>query len=329
VNGSFADVLWFNLWGEAMPTTIDDAFAILVSRVELNPSRVALASQRYNAIKAVVEARISGSTVRQIGSFQRKTKIRPQDLSDALDVDALAVLGEVRQYSAPGEGFSPAQALEHVRRALRADQTYMVMAPKADAPVVSLDYSDGFRMEIAVGYRELTGQYPRQGDPACYVVADKDQWRPADYDFDAQLISRLNQQSGGGLVPMIKLLKRWTRNQNVPLKSFHLEILAASILPGTWAEWKQNNRWWNHSHSLAAFLQKAGGMLVGPVRLDGSFSPAIDSGLSVESLREIAAYFADRAQRAWKLCGEDNVEHAIVEWQKFFGLPFPAMSGVG
>jgi hypothetical protein len=55
------------------------AFAELLRRLELNPTRRALASQRYNAVKQVIEENLSGATVRQIGSFQRQTKIRPVD----------------------------------------------------------------------------------------------------------------------------------------------------------------------------------------------------------------------------------------------------------
>lgn len=61
---------------------VDEAFREALGRIELNPSRVELASQRYNAVKASIESALPGKTLRQIGSFQRKTKIRPVDLSD-------------------------------------------------------------------------------------------------------------------------------------------------------------------------------------------------------------------------------------------------------
>src|SRR5260370_12200907 len=66
-----------------------EAFAAALSRIELNPTRVQLASQRYNAIKQVIEQALPGKTVTQIGSFQRRTKIRPLDLRDQLDIDLL------------------------------------------------------------------------------------------------------------------------------------------------------------------------------------------------------------------------------------------------
>ncbi len=83
---------------------LDEAFDELLSRIELNPTRVTLASQRYNAIKAAIENALPDKSVRQIGSFQRKTKIRPLDLSDKLDIDAIVSFGPFRRFATDGRG---------------------------------------------------------------------------------------------------------------------------------------------------------------------------------------------------------------------------------
>ena len=71
--------------------SVDDAFRELLSRIELSPFRLILASQRCNAIKASIESVLPGTTAHPIGSFERKTKIRPADHSDQLDVEVLAI----------------------------------------------------------------------------------------------------------------------------------------------------------------------------------------------------------------------------------------------
>jgi hypothetical protein len=229
------------------------AFGELLSRLELNPTRSALASQRYNAIKSVVEGSLSGATVRQIGSFQRRTKIRPIDFSDQLDVDALVVLGD--SFAVRDGGVTTNSALASVLNVLRRSGIYGEMDPKADAPVIVLDYADSFRMELAVGYRDLTGARPRAGNP-CYLVSGANGWLPADYDYDAAVIQRLNQDPrvGGRLVPTIKVLKHLVRANGIPLKSFHLEILAALILPTAVAEWAQGGATWGIEHAVARIL---------------------------------------------------------------------------
>src|ERR1700719_1445172 len=104
--------------------SVDESFDELLSRIELNPTRVTLASQRYNAVKSTIENVLTSKTVRQTGSFQRKTKIRPVDLSDKLDIDAVVSFGTFRQYATAGGGVSPASGLETVRRALASNEIY-------------------------------------------------------------------------------------------------------------------------------------------------------------------------------------------------------------
>src|SRR5512136_414562 len=99
--------------------SVDEAFKELLRRIELSPFRLTLASQRYNALKASIEGALPGKTLHQIGSFRRKTKIRPADLSDQLDIEVLVCLGRFPQPSAPGmEKVTPSSALHMLRPAI-------------------------------------------------------------------------------------------------------------------------------------------------------------------------------------------------------------------
>jgi len=313
-----------------MPT-IQSAFLELLRRVELNPSRVALASQRYNAIKSVIASDIGGATVQQVGSFHRQTKIRPRDLSDSLDVDALVVLNEVRAYPSSG-GLSPAGAVQRIITALRRNQTYEIMEPSLDAPAVILEYADGFSMEIVPGFSELTGKYPRAGGPPCYIVPGSGarEWVPADYDFDASRLTIRNQsqESSGLLVPSIKLLKDLLRNWKLGLNSFHIEILAAEIIPPVLMGWRNNNKSFGYQHIVADFLSQAHALLHGPVMFEGSYSTPVDSGLSLSELRSIGGFLSSHGSEAWELCRIENLDQACTQWKNFWGEPFPTSSAL-
>src|SRR6266478_2779040 len=153
--------------------SVDEAFKELLRRIELNPARVELASQRYNAVKESIETALPGKTVRQIGSFQRKTKIRPADLSDRLDIDVVVSFGSFYHYAPTGSqgGVSPAFALEIVRQGLRRNETYRVMPQSQDHPTIRLEYADQMAIEMVPAYEDLTGQHPHGlGHPACYIV---------------------------------------------------------------------------------------------------------------------------------------------------------------
>lgn len=179
---------------------VSDAFAELVRRIELNPARVQLASQRYNAVKGALESALPGKTVRQIGSFQRSTKIRPADLSDLLDIDAVVSFGDAMRLAPTGEGLSPEAAARQVRGALTSNERYKVMEPYVDAPTVVLEYADRprFTIELVPAFVDRRNAVAA-GRPAPYLVAAVAGWQIADYDFDAAIITQANQALGGAL----------------------------------------------------------------------------------------------------------------------------------
>ena len=302
------------------------AFSTMLSRIELNPARVQLASQRYNAVKSVIENALPGKRVTQIGSFQRKTKIRPADLSDQLDIDVLVDFGATNVILPPNTGgLTPAQALETVRRALAADKTYRVMGPRNDAPTTVLEYADSFSMEIVPAFGDKTGNHDHPGTSLnCYLVGDPSgNWIPADYDYDAAIISNLNGRSFNSLVPSIKMIKAYLRAQEISLKSFYVEILCASIIPNAIAECQSGNLSWDYQHILANFLSVAGQQIKSSLVLPGSHSLPVESGLDYFS-QEYAKYIlTQKGSTAWKLCEMGDTPAAIEAWSRFFGGSFP------
>jgi len=304
-------------------TSVDESFKELLRRIELNRSRVALASERYNAVKATVEAALPGKTLRQIGSFQRKTKIKPVDLSDQLDIDVVVSFGRFYAYATnPTEGVTPDKALNIVREGLRWNETYRVMPQRQDHPAIRIEYADGVAIEFVPAYEDLTGQHSHGlSGPACYIVgASPYTWVAADYDYDAQIISSLNAVSEEKLVPMIKLAKSYFRNVTVPLKSFHTEILVANVVPPLISEWKAKRYSYGYQHLVAAFLGQVSKIITIPASLPGSFSPPMDSGLSSTTLLSASAFLAARSEAAWRLCATNTT----AGWREFFGQPFPS-----
>ncbi len=118
---------------------VDRAFDEYLHRIELNPARVTKISQRYNSVKKQIESQLNGAKVKQVGSFQRKTKIRPITDNDNLDIDALVILSRADRFVK--DGLSPSRAMEKVRDSLQSDDTYKTMRPHSDSPVVVLKHA--------------------------------------------------------------------------------------------------------------------------------------------------------------------------------------------
>lgn len=311
-----------------MPTVIGAAFTEFLGRLELNPTRVELASVRYGHVKRILEQSLPGASIRRIGSFRRNTKIRPRDLGDGLDLDVLVQLYSVREYASQGEGVDSAQTLVRVYQAVRTSETFRAMEPRKDAPVVVLEYADEFQIELVPGIEDTSGRRSHPGGSnACWVPRPGGGWMFADYDFDADYISALNQSKdvSGALVPTIKLLKAFARSRNLPLKSFHIELIAALALPARARQWNAAGRTWDLQHAFSAVLEDARIHMTGPISLPGSHSPPVDSGLGPE-LQDVAEYLAEAGAAAWRLCMDPSNESALNGWGRLLGAPFPATS---
>lgn len=313
-----------------MHPSIGAAFREYLSRIELDPTRADLASTRYAHVKRILEANLPGVDVRQVGSFRKKTKIRPRAVEDALDVDVLVSLGRFTSYAkTPAEAADSRKALADVYAAVRASEVFRAMEPQKDAPVVVLEYADAFQIELIPALEDATGaRTHRDGSNPFQVPAPGGGWMVADYDYDANLISAVNQAPAlsGTLVPTIKLFKSFARARGVPLKSFHLEVIASLALPRRAAQWNADGKASDYPHALAAVLQDSHLHLGGAAALPESHTPPIDSGLGAE-LEEVGEFLGKEGAQAWRLCMEPVAARALAGWQEFFGDPFPASSG--
>lgn len=308
--------------------TVDEAFAECLSRIELNPARVAAAATHYSAIKSALEAQIAGSRVRQIGSFQRRTKIRPQGLAglaDALDIDIIATIGTATKFAPPGSGTFPQQALERIKSALTGHLTYKAMSPRIDAPVVSISYADNIAVEIVPAFINL--MVPERNladDIRCYLIGTSSgTWIPADYDYDAKYITAGNTLSEQFLVPTSKLMKTFFRNLGLGVKSFYTEVLCALTVPPLIQDWRRRKYTFSQRHVFAHTLSALAGRFGDPRSLPGSNSLPVSSGLNGLGLIRAKMMLGPRATSALNLTKVPNLPAAVASWGKLIGAPFP------
>lgn len=309
-----------------MALTVNQAFDEVLRRLELNQTRIDLASQRYAAVKGQIESALPGKKVKQIGSFQKQTKIRPVSDGDKWDIDIAVCFGDVTRYAAQGDGITPKRSLEIVRGALRSNEIYKVMDPSPDAPVVALEYYDGFKIELVPCYRELTGLYPRPAGPVPYIVPTSDgRWVPADYDYDAAHVSGLNQGAAAGhLIPMIKLFKGFVRSHALPLRSYHVEALAAKLVPQSVALRRLAGIPIDYHRLFAHLLEHSVDLLVADLKIGESYTGKVDSGLSPGQLVDAKARLTKCAELAKRINELPAATDVVGYWRELYGDPFPA-----
>jgi hypothetical protein len=108
-----------------------------------------------------------------------------------------------------------------------------------------------------------------------YWVVKNGVWQMADYDHEAEYISKQNEASDGYLIPLIKMLKAIKQTYFPELDSFPLEILAAKNIPLSIYVKKSQNVLLSYESLLQEFFADASAQLSAPIGVPGSKSAPI------------------------------------------------------
>jgi len=160
----------------------------------------------------------STNRILPIGSTQRGTAI-PQ----SSDLDLLLIL-QFKELRWGGELVRSSTVLDNVRKTLQV--RYRNTSIGRDGQAVAVDFGDGERpIEVVPGAFLGLGE----GAPR-YLIPDRnDGWIQTSPDSHNKFIALADWRSGGKLKSVAKLAKywRWCRTPEVPLSSFHIELLLA------------------------------------------------------------------------------------------------------
>lgn len=300
---------------------VEDALVTTLSRIELDQTRVQRASQHYGAIKEWVESRLEVE-LRQVGSFQRSTKIRPTT-GDSIDIDAVVCWGDATYIcNSPGQGLTGPDALQQIHNVLIQHPTYGVKNLSIDSPVVTINYASEFSVELIPCFRNRVPPHNSFRNPASYLITNSiGGWEDADYDYDSEFITSANKNADGKVVPAIKLLKRFLRNNNIELKSFALEILVATLMVPTIVECRKAGVVCKWGDIICVFLNLAPNILTQPLTIPGSQSmPVI-----VPNAHEIARHMSKLGEYCMYLNKLPDSQSKFDSWRQFYGEPFPVV----
>lgn len=305
---------------------IQEAFKKFKSNLELNSTFDSLIQQHHNAVRGVVENNGSNIKTKLIGSLQRETRIQPKE-KDIFDIDILVVFGSFNNWLPAGSpwGVTPQAAMEKLNEIVGESDRYDSMNPQQDQPTISFKYQDNTKVELVPAYLDQIGRSPN-GTPhspigRAYWIPKNGQWVLADYDHDADHITKHNKLTDGWLIPTIKMLKAAKRGYFPLLESFHLEIIATNIIPAV-VDWrKQNNIEISYPVLITDFFNYAASYIENPIKISGSHSPYcfLDAATKVvilKTLEQIKSY----CNEVEKL-GNDTAK--LKAWHVLFGDAFP------
>jgi len=292
-----------------MATTINQAFLKLKENLEITGLQSSTVSTRQTNVREVVEAELEVNESFLTGSYARNTMIAP--LSEA-DIDILVVLNsKYFHHYKEGQNGGQAGLLDLVKRALRKTYTRTPDIAR-NGQAVTIRFDD-FLIDVVPGFN-------RQGGGYLIPNSITQSWISTDPKKHVEISTAANNNHNGDLIPLIKMIKAWNKNIDRYFGSFHLEVLAWSILNGVTIS--------NFPSGVRYFLEK-GRELVSKQNADpAGYGGDVGSYInSAEKIQEAVGKFQlgyERAVKAEDYERRGYTGEAIEMWRKIFGDYFPA-----
>jgi hypothetical protein len=236
-------------------------------------------------------------------------------------------LGEFYGWLPAGDpnGISAEHALNHVYGSISKSDRYSLKNPEKDSPTVALQFADKVMVELVPAFLDMVGHSPdgRTHSPKgrAYWVPDSGRWVLADYDFEADHITKMNTASAGYLVPTIKMLKAIKRLHFPYLKSFPLEILAAQVIPAIVGYKRGKYQTISYPDLVKLFFILAKDSIARPIQMSGSNSPTIN--LDQATIQALGKIFDAIVSYIEQIELASNQDAKTEGWRVLFGESFP------
>jgi hypothetical protein len=287
-----------------MPFTVGQGFSRLKSNLEITSAQSAGVSTTQSNVREVINAGLDISSDFLTGSYQRNTMIAPLKTAD---VDIFFVL-----YSKYFQTYqtNPAGLLDKVRDVLLKTYT-RTPAISRNGQAVTIRFDD-FTVDVVPGFS-------REGGGYLIPNSSTASWISTDPKVHVQIWSTENTAHNGDLVPLIKMLKCWNRENGELLTSFHLECLILKVLKGVGISSYQSavQYFFNHARSMIDVP------CADPAGYSGNVGQYLNTYDKKEAVKARLQRGYDNAYQASQFEAQDQISNAYSRWKQVFGDWFP------
>ena len=203
-------------------------------------------------------------------------------------------------------------------RNLRA--TYPTSKIRSDGQAVTIQQSGGFKIDVIPAYSI---------DSNTYMIPNQrgQTWIQCNPQTHISYLTDWNQTINGKLKPLIKMVKCWVKVHEVPIKSFHIELLVVEafklLTPNAINEISSS-----YPRAITHIFQQ------GCILIDEPFhdelNERVDMYLDKGNLRTVIwrkfQIAAEHSTRAWHLEKMGRNSAANSSWRKLFKFYFPKES---
>jgi len=288
-----------------LPTTISQGFSKLSSNLEITGLQSSTVSTRQTNVRDAVRNDLTTIEDFLTGSYQRSTMISPLKTAD---VDIFVVLS-----SSYFEDFKYNQAglLDKVKRSIK--KTYPNTPDiSRNGQAVTISFSD-FTVDVVPAFNRSGGGY-------LIPNSISSSWIATDPKKHISIWSAANSQHSGRLVPLIKMIKAWNKENGQLLTSFHLECLVLKVLTGmTMGTYPKTCRYVFDKLRAQIDLQN-----LDPAGYGGDVGAYLNTVSKRNDVKSRLTSAYDRAVAAENFEDSGKTSDAYGRWRLVFGNYFPA-----
>jgi len=288
--------------------SVSKRFSTFLENIKLTDTQKSNGAARRESVIRVLNKRYwnseSGTSNSSfVGSWGKHTRIRPPRDVDVLFELPRSVYDRFQQRS----GNKQSQLLQEIKAELTS--SFPNTAIRGDGPIVLVPFT-AYNVELIPAFALQGG-----GHWIC-MTNNNGHYKKADYDAEIAAIAKSNTDTSNNTRDLVRMMKCWQANCNVPLKSFYIELLAVAFLSG-WRNSGKPKSWYDFmSRDFFEYIVgRKNGNLVAP-----GTNEIMNIGEAWVSRAETAL------QRAKKACTHEAAEEwqlAGEEWQKIFGSDIP------
>ena len=290
--------------------TVSEAFEKFRKRLELSATERKDAIRRHEDVRGQIRAEFDVARDFLTGSYARHTKTKPLK-----DVDIFFCLGDEEQGR---RDEAPSVVLEAFRTCL-ADE-YGAENVELGRRCVTVEFEKRNPTVDEEGKVLSVDAVPAFEIDSCYEIPDRilGEWIKSDPEIHKSDATAKNSEMDGKWVPFVKMLKRWNRSADSPIKpSFLIEVMALELVDAPFTTYPSEIR-----RFFASALDGVHQDWPDPAGLG---SPVSDQ-MTAER-REAAVVMLRQAEvsaaRAVRLENQGKNGDALALWREIMGKYFP------
>lgn len=194
--------------------TIRQAFEDFLQTLELTDAEQERASGQHPRVREALQQRLDVDDNFLSGSYRRKTAIRPLN-----DIDLFIVLKELDGLNRASE---PHAVLTTIKDTL--EEAWPGKTAVLQARSVNIEFTgSGIAYDVVPAFVDTAEVYLIPDRSACT-------WIRTNPKVHAERSTAANEAAGKMLKPLVKALKQANREHDAGCRSFHLEVMAWSVL---------------------------------------------------------------------------------------------------